>query len=117
MIRSKISSYLGFCIRSGSLIFGTDNIENKKKGVHLILVDEELGHNSLKVIIKSKERFACPLLIAEKEVLGEYIHRFGVKAIAVTDKNLASAIIESVESETQFKFYSGGNNGNYGEEI
>ena len=39
MERSKIESYLGFCVRSRSIIYGTDNIENKKKGVHFFIDD------------------------------------------------------------------------------
>lgn len=110
MERSKIESYLGFCVRSRSIIYGTDNIENKKKGVHLLLVDDAISPNSLKIIIKAKEKFACPLCITETGVLGEKIHRLGVKAVAVTDKNLAAAILSCIESEPQFKLYSGGNN-------
>ena len=110
METSKISSYLGFCIRSRKILFGVDNIEKQRKNVFLLLADEKISENSLKILIKSKEKFACPLIIMQAEKLGELVYRPTVKAVGVTDKNLASAIVSVANSESQFKFYSGGNN-------
>ena len=110
MEKSKIETYLGFCIRSGKIVFGTDNIEKQKRGVCLIITDKGLGASSFRSILKAKEKFACPLVIANEGVLGETLHRPAVKGVAITDKNLASAILTSVQSELQFKLYSGGNN-------
>jgi hypothetical protein len=42
--------------------------------------------------------------------LAEWVHRPAVKAVAITDKNLASAMIKCAEGEPKFKSYSGGNN-------
>lgn len=110
MEKSKIETYLGFCIRSGKIAFGTDNVDKQKKGVQLLLADASMGDSSFKTILKAKERFACPLLIVDAGILGERLHRPAVKAVAITDKNLASAILTCVDSELQFKLYSGGNN-------
>lgn len=109
MEKSKIETYLGFCIRSGKIVFGTDNIEKQKKGIFLIISDGEIGQNSFKIVCKCMDKFTCPLLISDNGILGEYLHRPAVKAVAITDKNLASAIL-AVDSEPQFKLYSGGNN-------
>ena len=110
MEKSKLETYLGFCIRSGQMVFGIDNIEAKRKGVKLLISDGELGKNSFKEILKAQEKFACPLLMTENGVLSEYVHRPAVKAVAILDNNLASAILAVVDSEPQFKLYSGGNN-------
>ena len=37
MQNDKISTYLGFCIRSGKIVFGVDRAEALKKGVHLLI--------------------------------------------------------------------------------
>ena len=110
MEKSKTETYLGFCIRAQKVIFGVDNIENKRRGVCLLLADETLGRSSFQTMVKAKEKFGCPLYIASAETLSNWTHRPAVKAVAITDHNLASAIISIVESEPQLKIYSGGNN-------
>ena len=109
MEKSKIETYLGFCIRARKIIFGVEMIERQKKGVHLLIVDGAIGKNSLKPTLQAQERFGCPLLETAVGALGETLHRPAVKAVAITDSNLASAILSVVDSEPQFKIYSGGN--------
>ena len=109
MTNGKIGTYLGFCIRSGKLAFGVDGAEKLKRDVYLLIADETLSENSLKALFKIKEKFSCPLLVTKKN-LGELLHRPAVKAAAVRDKNLASAILTSAEGDAQYKLYSGGNN-------
>ena len=110
MQNNKISTYLGFCIRSGKIVFGVDRAEALKKGVHLLIADSTLSENSMKVLVKLKEKFSCPLLVTEGVSLSELLHRPAVKAAAVKDKNLASAILTASASDAQYKLYSGGNN-------
>lgn len=110
MIKSKIETYLGFCLRARKLLLGVDNVESAKKDVYLLLADEKLGESSLKQMIKAKEHFACPLLMAQEGFLAECLHRAGVKALAVRDKSLAGAILQATQTENQVKLYSGGNN-------
>ena len=110
MQNDKISAYLGFCIRSCRIVFGVDRAEALKKGVHLLIADSTLSENSMKVLVKLKEKFSCPLLVTEGVSLSELLHRPAVKAAAVKDKNLASAILTASASDAQYKLYSGGNN-------
>ncbi len=106
----KIAAYLGFCIRAGKVTYGVDNMENLKKGVFLLIVDEALGESSFKTVRKIGERFACKLLVGKTGALGAVLHKPTVKAVAVKDKNLAEAILSVVSGEFEFKIYSGGNN-------
>jgi hypothetical protein len=50
------------------------------------------------------------LIITEKGLLGELTHRPTVKAVAISDENLAAAIVNEMQRKPQFKFYSGGEN-------
>lgn len=109
MTKGKIETYIGFCIRARKLLFGVDNIEKQRKGVCLIIADETLGENSRKVLKKAKEKFDCPMLTASDGTLATHTYREKVKAVAVTDKHLASAILSALDGEPQYKFYSGGN--------
>ena len=110
MVKSKIETYLGFCVRSGTITYGVDVIDTLRKKVFLLIADGEMGESSLKKIIKSQERLGCPLLIAKGGVLGAHLHKPTVKAVAIKEKNLASAILSVAESDPQFNLYSGGHN-------
>ena len=110
MEKSKIETYLGFSIRSRQIIFGAEMIERKKKGVYLLVIDGGIGKNSLKTILQAQEKLSCPLYITDEGALAEWVRRPAVKAVAITDKNLASAMIKCAEGEPKFKSYSGGNN-------
>ena len=111
MEKSKIETYLGFCVRARKIIFGTEMIERQKKGVFLLIVDSGTGKNSVKEMVNAKEKFSCPLLTTDKEgALAATLHRPSVKAVAITDQNLAAAILNALGGEPQFKLYSGGNN-------
>ena len=109
-MKSKIETYLGFCVRARKLVFGAEEAEKQRKGVFLLISDGSIGPNSLKILLKAKERLGCPLLTTAEGVLGECLHKPTVKAVAVKDKNLASAILAALEGEPQFKLYSGGSN-------
>ena len=111
MIKSKVETYLGFCVRAGKIVFGTTEIERKRKGVYLLLADGGIGKNSLKIMANTQDRLQCPLyLTKETDALGEYLHKPAVKAVAITDKHLASAILADAECELNFKLYPGGIN-------
>ncbi len=109
MEKSKIETYLGFCVRARKIVFGIDEVVKQKK-CFLLIADEGLGESSFKELKKAWERLRCPMLTAQKDALGTLLHRIGVKAVAIKDKNLASAILSVVDSEPQFKLCSGGNN-------
>ena len=106
---TKISTYLGFCIRAGKITFGVDRIETQKRA-YLLIADGLLSENSKKLLVKAKERMNCPLLIAENGLLGELTHRPNVKAVAVTEEQLAKAILKESQGKSQLKLYSGGQN-------
>ncbi len=111
MEKNKIETYLGFCIRSRKIIFGTEMISRQKKGVKLLVMDGGIGANSLKEMVKAKETLSCPLLLTEVGALAQWVHRPNVKAVAITDESLAAAILTAANAQTtQIKFYSGGNN-------
>ena len=110
MEKNKVETYLGFCIRSGKIIFGTEMISRQKKGVKLLISDGGMGANSFKIMVKAKDVLSCPLLQTAAGALGELTHRPSVKAVAIKDEHLASAILKEVADDPQFKLYSGGNN-------
>ncbi|MBQ8685638.1 MAG: hypothetical protein IJ514_05670 [Clostridia bacterium] len=110
MEKSKIETYLGFCVRARKIAFGVDEVEKQRKGVFLLISDGSLSENSFKIMLKAQEKLACPLLQTEAETLGALLHKPAVKAVAIKDKHLAEAIVSVANGEPQFKLYSGGTN-------
>ncbi|MBE7093458.1 MAG: hypothetical protein E7367_02080 [Clostridiales bacterium] len=106
-MNSKIASYFGFCVRSGKIAYGVDDIEKQKKSVFLIVIDEQLGASSTKAVLKAKEKFSCPLLVAKEGALAEALHKPAVKAAAIKDVHLAQAILSVMEDEPSLKIYGG----------
>ncbi len=110
MEKSKVETYLGFCIRARKIIFGTEMLSRQKKGVKLLVMDGGIGANSLKIVIKAQETLGCPLVQTESGMLGKWLCRPAVKAVGITDESLAGAILSVLDSEQKIKLYSGGNN-------
>ncbi len=107
--KSKIETYLGFCVRSRKIVFGAETIEKQRKGVYLLVIDAHIGKNSLKSVLRASEKLGCPIYITDEDTLGAWLHKPAVKAAAILDNNLASAMIKEADGEPKFKLYSGGN--------
>ena len=99
MGRSKIETFIGFCIKSGA-------IEAVKERVYIIILSGEAAVNTRKLAVKYSDRFHCPLVIC-KSGFEEVVNRAGCKIAAVRDKNLAKAILENLDNN--YELYCGGN--------
>lgn len=88
---NKLSTYIGFAKKSNKIVVGTDNIiaSNKCK---IVLVSDELSDNSKKKIEKIYKVFKI-----SANVFNEVVNMEAVKAVAITDENLASAIRNLLE--------------------
>lgn len=87
----KISSFIGFAIKSNKIVKGLDDLEKTKKRVQLVLYTTDLNENSkqkldkLTSIKKLQTKEIDPKLLTDINIIG-------VKVLGVTDVNLASAI-------------------------
>lgn len=89
----KISAYIGFSVKKGSVVFGLDTIETYKKRVHLILCSDKLAENSYKKAVAEGQRRNCA--VAAVDGLEEVLKR-NCKVLAICDKQLADAIKENL---------------------
>ncbi len=90
----KTKSYIGFAIKSNSILFGSDNIEKKhKKNMLIILcssVNEKVKNNMLKI--------GAPTVVLKNNVLlSQLVERANVKVIALTNENLSNAVLNYSE--------------------
>lgn len=91
MEQNKIKTYINFAKRSRTLIFGVDDIIKSKK-VEIVLYSDLLAESSKKKLInfsKSNNVFEKEI---ENKIMNELLQNESVKAVGVTDKNLANAI-------------------------
>lgn len=89
----KISAYIGFSVKKGSVVFGLDTVETYKKKVHLILCSDKLAENSLKRAVVEGQKRNCT--VATVDGLEETLKR-NCKVLAICDKQLAEAIKENL---------------------
>ncbi|MGN0771360.1 MAG: hypothetical protein ACI4MI_02110 [Christensenellales bacterium] len=90
---SKISCYVGFAVKSGKVIWGLDLLKKSKKPPYVILLDGKIGKNSAKEAEFYAEKNNVPILALPDDALGELLKRSNVRLVAVTDENLAKAIL------------------------
>ena len=106
MGRSKAETFIGFCIKSGNIALGAGAVEVQKPGkVHLLIISADASQNAMKVGIKFKNKFNCPLLICKAE-FERIVNREGCKIAAIKDRQLAKAIMENLDDNYE---YFGGN--------
>lgn len=105
MVQSKVRSYIGFCFKAKKIVLGSSAIGTLKGGVFLLILDGKAAKNSLRYALKYKNKFACPLLVCN-ENFEETIKKPLCRLAAVTDKNLAQAILNSGDKD--YQLYTGG---------
>ena len=102
---SKVETFIGFSIRSRSVCMGTNSIATIKKAF-LIIVCNSASDGTKKVAASYAHKFNCPLMVSNP-LLEDVVLKTNCKMIAITDKNLAKAIIEN--QNENFSISSGGN--------
>lgn len=90
MQTTKISTYINFAIRANKIIRGADAITAKKRRYPLIIVCNTAA-DRLKHDIADFAGEATPVLTVEN--LAELSHIEGCRALAITEKELAKAIL------------------------
>ena len=86
----KIASYIGLAQRAGAVLYGEDAIEDKFKFAKLVLVDKDATE---KYSARIHKKFDV-LPVYTLEGLRKALHKDAVNAVAITNENLANAIID-----------------------
>ncbi len=86
----KISAYVGLAMRANSVLFGEDIICERNKYIKLVLIDSSASDKYVERLSKKLKDY--PIFVLDG--LRQAVHRDSVNAIAVTNENLANAIIE-----------------------
>ena len=103
--RSKVETYIGFAIKKRSLITGSDSVTRLKKA-YVIIICASAGENAKSEAHKISKKLKCPL-VESKILLEDLTGKLNCKIAAVTDQNLAAAILNNLNEN--FSVISGGN--------
>lgn len=107
MVRDKIETYVGFCLRSRKIALGSGSIAAQKGKVFLILLSADAAKNTRELAIKYKNKFSCPLIICKN--FARLVLSPSCKIAAIRDESLAKAIAENAESyKDNYELYAGG---------
>lgn len=93
---AKISSYIGFALKAGKVVFGTDNILASNKRMLVLVSDELSGNAASKISAHASEN---GWRVIEISGMRSIIPREGVKAVGIREKNLAEAILKQIEKQ------------------
>ncbi|GAB1475233.1 hypothetical protein MASR2M70_00650 [Bacillota bacterium] len=103
-MREKIHSYLGFAKRSGNLISGYNSCLYciKRGQAQLILITEDLSDNTKKKFLSVAESAGVKLRVnGTIDTMQEMTGEIGRGIYAITDENLAKAILSEIDGSGQ----------------
>lgn len=86
---NKLKTYLGFSIKSNSIVFGYDNITKSKKNFDVVIFCSSASEKHIYPILNMGHK--CVKL--KQLVLGEIIGRDNVKVVAIKNYNLVKAVL------------------------
>ncbi|MEG1711139.1 MAG: hypothetical protein RR054_02840 [Clostridia bacterium] len=94
----RLVTYIGFAIKKGSVTYGADKLTEKGSRTHadVVLMGFDAGKNTVKMTVKHCLEKKIPLYVTNEQPLSVYCNR-QCKVIAITDRNLASAVVKTIE--------------------
>ena len=105
MAETKVETFIGFCVRARKITLGSGAIATLKRGVFAIIFSSDAAKNTKKLAEKYSRKFNCPLIICYSS-LERAVNKEGCKIAAVCDRNLAQAILNSLNGD--YRIYVGG---------
>ena len=90
---NKVASYVGFALRSGGAVLGTDNIR-AAKGIKLIIADSALSRNSAKRVEAYAEREGITAVCVGK--MSGKCQKEAVKDLGIKKIEIAKAILNTI---------------------
>ena len=106
MENCKTLTFIGFAIKARKVRSGVNAIKTLKGGVDLLMLCSTASQNTLEDAVKLSKKLNAPLVISNAYKIEDIIKKEHCKLIAIQDKSLAKAILDSLDN--RFQKYSGG---------
>lgn len=95
----KINSYIGLAQRAGGVVFGEDIISEKLRKIGVVIIASDAPEKYIDRLKRKCESVEC----FEYSDLAQAIHRSNVKAIGITNIQLAKQIINLLRCVNDWK--------------
>lgn len=97
---------LGFAMRAGKVIIGTENVTRAmpRGEIKLVIISDSASDGTKKKLITKSEFYGIPTLVSEvdTERLGELLGKtYAPAAVAVTDSAFATEIMKAAKKDAQ----------------
>ena len=96
----KITSLIGFAVRSGKVILGYDRIIENRSKKYLIITANEINITAKKRLIKYAQENVVPILQTNMD-LSKITGITKCKALAFSDKQMAQAALKNINDNYQ----------------
>ena len=99
-MRNRVLQMLGIAAKSGNVVSGEFSTEKavKSGNAYLVIVSEEASENTRKMFTNMTNFYEVPLyMFGTKEELGRCIGKQFRASLAITDENLAKAVVSKLE--------------------
>ena len=99
-MRNRVLQMLGIAAKSGNVVSGEFSTEKaiKSGNAYLVIVSEEASQNTRKMFTNMTDFYEVPLRVfGTKEELGRCIGKQFRASLAITDENLAKAVVSKLE--------------------
>lgn len=92
--KEKVMGYISIAKKAGYAIIGAEKLENYKKKLYLLLIDESAGKNALKVVDEFSE--IEKITISSLQELSQIQN---CKILGIKNKGISDEIIKILRSE------------------
>lgn len=97
---NKISTYIGFSVKSGQIIYGADTLLETRKHVKLILLCSSLASNTAQKVEEFANSRKIPTFTVKDFLLEDAVCKQNCKVVGLLNKNLAQAILAVAQERT-----------------
>ena len=99
MNNNKVKSYLGFAIKAGAVVFGSDNLFVSKKLINLVLICSTQNEKVTNKVIRYCQDNNIKYIKLVDIILGDICTRPNCKVLGIIDKSLSNAIMNEFQME------------------
>ncbi len=91
----KFAALIGFAKRAGKIVYGYDDLKSAKR-IKLFVISDSVSSNVVDGLKRASLKTGAPLVAADmlEELIGG-----NCKALGITDKNMASGMLDYVRGE------------------
>ena len=106
MQKNKIVTFIGFAVRARKIKCGVNAIKTIRSSAPVLVICKTASQNTFFEAVSLAKKLSAKLIVSNTYLIEEVVNKPNCKLIAITDKGLADAVLNHLDS--CFTEYSGG---------